>query len=160
MARDRETTEPREYPARPIPGVGAVVLREQDGRSEVLLVRRARAPLVGAWSLPGGAIELGETAAEACVREVREETGLEVAVVAPIETFDIILRDADGAVQYHYLIVDMLCEVMGGEVRAGEDASEAVWASTEGVLERGEFALTERACTVIRRAMQRSVGLG
>lgn len=152
--------ESREYPARPVPGVGAVVLREHEGRREVLLVKRARAPLAGTWSLPGGAIELGETAAEACVREVREETGLEVVVLEPIETFDIILRDAVGAVQYHYLIVDMLCKVRGGALRAGEDASEAVWASTEGVLERGEFALTERACTVVLRAMQRSVGLG
>lgn len=159
MACDLES-ESREYPSRPVPGVGAVVLRECDGHSEVLLVRRARAPLVGTWSLPGGAIELGETAAEACVREVREETGLEVAVVEAIEAFDIILRDAGGAVQYHYLIVDMLCEARGGVLCAGEDASETVWAKTEGVLEHGEFALTERACTVIRRAMQRSVGKG
>lgn len=159
MERDRTASDRpnegsvREYPSRPIPGVGAVVLRERDGGSEVLLVRRAREPLAGTWSLPGGAIELGETAAEACVREVREETGLEIAVVASIETFDIILRDAAGAVQFHYLIVDMLCTVHDGELRAGEDASDAVWASTEGILERGEFALTERACTVIRRAL-------
>ena len=155
MERDHSASDrsQREYPLRPIPGVGAVLLRECDGRDEVLLVRRAREPLAGSWSLPGGAIELGETTAEACVREVREETGLEVAVMAPIETFDIILRDAAGAVQFHYLIVDMLCTVCSGQICAGEDASEAVWASVEGVLERGEFALTERACTVIRRAL-------
>lgn len=156
-----ETSPRREYPAAPIAGVGAVVLRasgDKDTGREVLIVRRAREPLAGSWSLPGGAIELGETAAEACVREVMEETGLEVVVHGPIETVDIILRDEAGAVQYHYLIVDMLCEVSGvgpdsGKPRAGEDASEAVWAPVRGVLEEGMFALTPRACTVIRKAI-------
>jgi 8-oxo-dGTP diphosphatase len=146
----------REYPAAPIAGVGAVVL--QDGGREVLIVRRAREPLAGTWSLPGGAIELGETAAEACIREVLEETGIKIGVRESIETVDIILRDDAGAVQYHYLIVDMLCEIVGSDVSdgiptAGEDASEAVWARTSDVLEQGRFALTSRACTVIRKAI-------
>jgi mutator protein MutT len=148
----------REYPEGPIPGVGAVVLHKGDAGLEVLLVRRAHAPQAGTWSLPGGAIELGETAAEACVREVREETGLHVGVLSAVETFDIILRDEAGAVQFHYLIVDMLCERLGGELRAGEDASEAVWASVEDVLEHGLFALTPRACTVIAKAVQMKKG--
>jgi len=143
----------REYPEGPIPGVGAVVLRKHDGRFEVLLVRRRSEPMAGTWSLPGGAIELGETTREACAREVLEETGLTVRTVAEVESFDIILRDAAGRVQFHYLIVDILCHVISGELRAGEDASEAVWADVHLVLHQCHFALTPRACTVIRKAL-------
>lgn len=143
----------REYPDRPIPGVGAVVLRESPGRAEVLLVRRSTEPLAGSWSLPGGAIELGETAREACAREVLEETGLAVRTLAEVETFDIILRDDGGRVRFHYLIVDILCRILTGELHAGADASEAVWADVQRVLECGDFALTQRACTVIRKAL-------
>lgn len=150
----------REYPDGPIPGVGAVVLRERGGHAEVLLVKRAQAPQAGTWSLPGGALELGETAAEACVREVREEAGLHVAVIDVVETFDIILRDDAGAVQFHYLIVDMLCELLGGHLRAGEDASAAVWADVHKVLHEGLFALTPRACTVIAKAFEMHKGRG
>jgi ADP-ribose pyrophosphatase YjhB (NUDIX family) len=86
----------REYPQRPIPGVGAVILREVEGRQEVLLIRRGSEPMAGGWSLPGGAIEVGETIREACVRETLEETGLSVEPLAEIETVDIIQRDAAG----------------------------------------------------------------
>jgi 8-oxo-dGTP diphosphatase len=149
----------REYPERPIPGVGAVVLRKVEGRAEVLLVRRGSEPMAGGWSLPGGAIEVGETVREACVRETLEETGVAVEALAEIETIDIIHRDPEGRVQYHYLVVDVLCRVIGGQLGAGSDASEAVWADVQRVLECGDFALTARACTVIRSALRMDEGL-
>jgi 8-oxo-dGTP diphosphatase len=149
----------REYPDRPIPGVGAVVLRKVGGRAEVLLIRRGSEPMAGGWSLPGGAIDVGETVREACVRETLEETGLTVVPLADIETVDIIHRDSQGSVQYHYLIVDILCRVIKGQLRAGTDASEAVWADVQRVLEFGDFALTARACTVIRSALIMDEGL-
>jgi ADP-ribose pyrophosphatase YjhB (NUDIX family) len=139
--------------------VGAVVLRKVDGRAEVLLVRRGSEPMAGGWSLPGGAIELGESLREACARETLEETGLVVEPLAEIETVDIILRDAEGRVQYHYLIVDVLCRVIEGQLCAGTDASEAVWADVQRVLAFEDFALTARACTVIRRALIMDEGL-
>jgi len=101
----------REYPKFPIPGVGAVVLRVAEGRSEVLLIRRGSEPMAGGWSLPGGAIEVGESVREACVRETLEETGLTVQPLADVEIIDIIYRDAVGRVQYHYVVVDILCRV-------------------------------------------------
>jgi 8-oxo-dGTP diphosphatase len=154
----------RAYPNRPIPGVGAVVLREVggreiEGRIEVLLVRRKSEPMAGGWSLPGGAIELGETIREACVRETLEETGLTVEALAEVETVDIIQRDEMGRVQYHYVVVDILCRVLGGQLLSGTDASEVAWADVRHVLELGDFALTARACTVIRRALIMNEGL-
>ena len=159
----------RAYPNRPIPGVGAVVLREVEGREiegreiggriEVLLIRRKSEPMAGGWSLPGGAIELGESIREACVRETLEETGLTVQPLAEVEAVDIIQRDAMGRVQYHYVVVDILCRVLGGQLLSGTDASEVAWADVRRVLELGDFALTARACTVIRRALIMNEGL-
>ncbi len=114
--------------------------------------------MAGGWSLPGGAIELGETVREACVRETLEETGIRVEPLAEIETVDIIHHDPEGRVQYHYLVVDVLCRVVGGELVSGTDASEAVWAEVQQVLELGDFALTARACTVIGKALKMNEG--
>ena len=107
-------------PSQPSVGVGAVVIR--DGR--VLLIRRGKEPLRGRWLVPGGTLELGETLEEAVVREIREETALEVAPLEVLTVFDRIDRD-EGRVLYHYVIVDYLCEYLSGEPRAGSDA-EAV----------------------------------
>ena len=90
--------------------MGAVIL---DG-DRVLLVQRGQEPLKGEWSLPGGAVELGETLEEALVREVREETSLDVAVGPVVEVFDSIRRDARGRAEYHYVIIDYTCRVRGG----------------------------------------------
>jgi len=136
----------RSYPAQPIIGVGAVVIAQ--GR--IVLVRRAHDPLKGEWNLPGGAVELGETLQVACGREVLEETGLEVRVGSVIEVFDRITRDARGAVEYHFVLVDYLCRVVGGTVRAGSDASEIALADP---FDLDAFALNEKARHVIERGM-------
>ncbi len=112
----------REYPQAPLVGVGAVV--EQDGR--VLLVRRGSEPLKGHWTLPGGALEVGETLAEGVVREVREETGLEVEPIELIEVLDRIHREGE-RVRYHYVIADYLCRVTGGRLHAASDADAVRW---------------------------------
>jgi ADP-ribose pyrophosphatase YjhB (NUDIX family) len=136
----------RSYPQQPVIGVGAVVLVE----ARVVLVKRAHEPLAGAWNLPGGGVEVGETLQQACAREVAEETGLEVRVGPVIEVFDRISRDAAGAVQYHFVLVDYLCTVTGGALRCGSDASEIALADP-GDLDA--YALTDKAVQVIARGL-------
>lgn len=144
----------REYPEAPIAGVGAVVVSGGEGSNpQVLLIRRGQEPLKGEWSLPGGAVELGETLEEAICREVLEETGLIVEPVEIVETFDRISRDSDGRMRYHYVLVDFLCRVRGGSLACATDASEARWAS------RGELdGLTPFTVEVIHKALRRLAG--
>ena len=141
----------RSYPDRPIVGVGAVVLAE--GR--IVLVRRAHAPLIGAWNLPGGGVEVGETLVQACAREVLEETGLVVEVGAVIEVFDRIMLDAGGGVQYHFVLVDYVCRPIGGELRCGTDASDVILADPHAL---ASYRLTDKAIDVIRRGLELSLG--
>ena len=129
----------REYPDRPIVGVGGVVV--QNGR--VVLVRRAKAPRMGEWSIPGGMLELGETLRDGVAREIEEETGLKVKSEEVLDVFDSIVTDAHGKTQYHYVLVDYLCSVIGGELRAASDVSEAQWATLEEAL-----SLVNREITV------------
>jgi ADP-ribose pyrophosphatase YjhB (NUDIX family) len=137
----------RSYPDRPFVGVGAVLV---DG-PRVLLIKRRFEPLAGHWSLPGGAVEVGETL-EACVaRELLEETGLEVDVGPVIEVFDRITRDADGRVQYHYVLVDYLCWPAGGRLQPGSDVADAVFVP---VPELGAYGLPEKAMAVIARGLE------
>ncbi|MDQ3328774.1 MAG: NUDIX hydrolase [Chloroflexota bacterium] len=114
----------REYAERPVAAVGVVVVRD-DGR--ILLARRSNPPLQGLWSLPGGALEMGETITACARREVLEECGVDCTPTEIYHAFDSIHRDAEGRVQYHYLIVDVLARWTSGEVHAGTDASEAGW---------------------------------
>lgn len=117
----------REYPERPIVGVGAVIFDQ----CHVLLVLRGHAPLKGEWSLPGGALELGETLHEGVKREVLEETGLIVEPIGVVETFDRIARDATGRVQFHYVLVDYLCRIAGGSAASASDAVDLRWAALD-----------------------------
>ena len=101
----------REYPDRPMVGVGVVVWRGP----ELLLIQRGKPPRKGAWSLPGGMQELGETVRETAVREVREETGLEIDLTHLIDVVDTITRDEDGRVRMQYTLVDFAAEWRAGE---------------------------------------------
>lgn len=135
----------RLYPERPVVAVGAVII---DGE-RVLLVRRANEPSKGEWSLPGGAVEVGETLEAALVREVREETCLDVTVGPVVEVLDRIRRDAGARVEYHYVIVDYLCRVRGGVAACGSDAAEVRWAARDDL---ASFRLTPGAAAVIQKA--------
>jgi ADP-ribose pyrophosphatase YjhB (NUDIX family) len=104
-------------------GVGALIFN----RDKILLVERGRNPLKGFWSLPGGVLETGETLEQGIIREVREETGLEVKPMKVLEIFERIIRDAQGAPEYHYVLIDYICRITGGSLRAADDASRAAW---------------------------------
>ena len=115
----------------------------------VLLVKRGHEPLKGQWSLPGGAVELGETLEAAIVREVREETGLDVDVGPIVDVLDRLLYDRDGRIEYHYVLVDFLCRPSGGALCCASDAEAAEWAP----LERLEsYGLAEKTLEVIEKA--------
>jgi mutator protein MutT len=133
-------------------GVGGVVV--VDGR--VLLIRRAKPPLLGRWSIPGGTVELGETLEEALAREMEEETGLEVEPIELLTVFDRIERDG-GEVVFHYVIADYLCRRLSGEARAGSDALEVAWAGPE---ELEHYDLTPKALEVVSEALRLSVTEG
>ena len=94
----------------------------------VLLVRRGNEPSYGRWGLPGGVVELGETVKEGVVREVEEETQIQVRPLRLITTFDSIVRDDEGRIRFHYVLCEFLCEYVGGELEASTDASDATWA--------------------------------
>jgi len=117
----------REFPEHPLVGVGAVIVE----RDRVVLVKRAHPPIAGQWSIPGGALEVGELVRDAAVREAREETGLAVEPGELLGVFDRVLRDAEGRVQYHYVLVDFLCRQTGGDLCAASDAAEVRWFKRE-----------------------------
>jgi ADP-ribose pyrophosphatase len=121
----------REYPKRPIVGVGAIVVR--DGK--VLLVKRAAAPSRGLWAIPGGSLELGESLQSGAEREILEETGILIKAGAPVYTFDFLEYDDHKRLQYHFVIVDMEAEYVGGDVRAADDALDARWLSPDDLRE-------------------------
>lgn len=141
----------RRYPLRPVVGIGAVIVL--DGR--VVLIRRKYEPLAGQWSLPGGALDLGETLEAGVAREMLEETGLEVEVGPVIEVFDRILLDLDGRVRYHFVLVDYLCRPLGGDLRAGSDVDAALLADPTDL---GRYGLTGKARAVIARGVQMANG--
>ena len=141
------TKDSRQYPDRPYVGVGAVIVDE----GKVLIVKRRYEPLAGQWSLPGGAVEVGETLETSIAREMLEETGLEVEVGPVIEVFDRISRDADGKVRYHFVLVDYLCWPVGGLLQPASDVADALFVEPS---ELQRYSLTEKATAVIMRALE------
>ncbi len=140
----------REYPDQPIVGIGGVVI----SLGRALLIRRGSEPLKGEWSIPGGRLELGETLAEGVRRELQEETGLDVRVLELIEVFERIFPEPEGPrrssrPQYHFVIVDYLCEAVEGEPRPGGDVTEIAFAHEE---ELPRYNLTPAATRVLRKA--------
>jgi 8-oxo-dGTP diphosphatase len=139
----------REYPAHPVVGVGAVVVRGD----KALIIKRANEPRKGEWSLPGGLLELGESLQDAARREIQEETGLDVVIGPIIETFDRVHRDDAGRVRYHFVIVDFVCWSDDGEATPGSDADAAAWATGA---ELDDYGVNAHAAAVIRHGLKTS----
>lgn len=138
----------RRYPKRPLVGVGALIFQ----RGKILMAQRGKEPLKGWWSLPGGALETGESLQAAVRREVREETGLEVEPQGVFEVFERIMADQAGATEYHYVLIDYICRVKGGVLAAGDDVCEVAWMRL-GELEG--LKITEGTLAVIERAFRK-----
>lgn len=152
----------REYPDRPIVGVGVVVLKDDT----VLMIRRGKPPRAGQWSIPGGKQKLGETWRATAVREVAEETGVEIEVIGLVDVVDAIVRDGDKLepgthpdpaaaapskpVRYHYTLVDCAALWTGGEVQAGSDAAHAQWWPLDRL---DELPLWSETVRIIREAV-------
>jgi ADP-ribose pyrophosphatase YjhB (NUDIX family) len=129
-------------------GVGAILFR----RDRILMAQRGKEPLKGWWSLPGGALEIGESLQDAVCREVLEETGLEVVPVRMFEIFERIIRDAAGAPEYHYVLIDYVCRVTGGKLFPGDDVCAVEWVRRRDLT---SLQITEGTLAVIERAFEK-----
>lgn len=129
MEKGKTKTPNGAYPKTPRVAVGAIVFKENN----VLLVLRGKPPSQNLWSIPGGSVKLGETLQKAAEREIREETGLNIHAREPIYTFDVVDRDENGTVRYHYVIVDLLADYVGGTLRPGDDALDVRWVSSKAL---------------------------
>jgi 8-oxo-dGTP diphosphatase len=137
----------RRYPKRPLIGVGALILQ----RDRILMAQRGKEPLKGWWSLPGGALETGEALEDAVRREVREETGLEIRPLGVLEIFERIIRDARGAPEYHYVLIDYVCRITGGALCAGDDVCMVEWVRRKDL---PALQITEGTLGVIEKAFK------
>lgn len=138
-------TSRHEYPSGPVPAVGAIVFRAD----EVLLVKRREEPNRGRWSIPGGALEAGETVEAGAAREAAEETGVRVRPLRVVEVLDYIERDAEDRVRWHYVLLDVLCAFEAGEASPASDAANARFVPLRDL---GEYDLTPTALAAIDRA--------
>lgn len=125
----------------PVVGVGAVITNH---RGEVVLIRRGGSPRAGQWSIPGGKLEWGERVTDALLREIREETGLAIAIERLIDVVDLVTRDDMGDILHHYVLIDFKAVHAGGELIAGSDATEARWVHPSSLDEYGLWAETRR----------------
>jgi 8-oxo-dGTP diphosphatase len=137
----------RRYPKRPLVGVGAIIL----DRDRILMAQRGKEPLKGWWSLPGGALETGESLHDAICREVREETGLEVRPMGVLEIFERIIRDDAGLPEYHYVLIDYMCRITGGTPQPGDDVCRVEWVPRK---ELPGLQITEGTLGVIEKAFR------
>lgn len=136
----------REYPERPIIGVGGLMF-ENDS---VLLVKRGKEPGKGMWSIPGGAVKVGETLAEGLAREMSEEVNLDVAIGPLVEVVERIFPDESGRTLYHYIILDFLCFPSPGLPKPGSDAAAAQYVPRE---QWPEYGLSGSVIRVIEKAL-------
>ena len=137
----------RRYPKRPVLGVGALIFRGDS----ILMAQRGKQPLMGWWSLPGGAVETGERLEEAIRREVLEETGLDIRPAEVIEIFERIMLDDSGAPEYHYVLIDYLCEILSGTEQPGDDVCKVEWVREA---ELGNYQITQGTVDVIRKGFR------
>lgn len=141
----------RLYPARPYLAASAAVLRA--GR--VLIASRARPPLRDIFSLPGGVVEAGESLAEAALRELREETGVEAEIIGLLPPIEFVERDETGRVRHHFVICPHAARWLSGEPQTGEEALEVRWLAEREI---GTVATTPGLDPILRAAFEAGRG--
>ena len=129
---------------RPLIGVGAVVF---SAGNEILLIKRGKAPHYGRWMVPGGTLEWGETLEDAAIREVREETGIDIEIERFVEIIEAITPGPDG---FHFVIMDYAAHAVSGTLAANSDALDAAWVPLESL---GGYDLTPDLLRVIEKAL-------
>lgn len=139
--------------ALPRPVLGAIAVVYHQGK--VLLIQRKTEPNAGWWGFPGGHVELGETAMQAAIRELQEETGVIARPLDYLTNIEVMLRDHSGAVQKQYLLTAVLCAYEGGEPQPADDALQASWLPVEG-LEDQDLQLIDQVAEVARLAQERA----
>lgn len=144
--KTKPITVSRRYPAAPLVGVGVVVLNAQ---GDILLVKRGKPPRAGEWSLPGGLLDLGERLVDAAQREVREECSIEITIGGFVATFEPIIYDAAGEIEYHYVLIDYWATYLSGEVVAQDDAMAVAWVTIQAL---PAFKLRRETLQVIQDA--------
>ncbi len=136
----------RKYPEQPSIGVGVIVINE----NRVLVVQRGKEPGAGTWAFPGGRLELGETLAEAAVREAHEETGLTIEPGEVIAVRDLIDRDEAGRIRFHYVLIDLLAQPVGGTLRPGDDSLAVRWI---GIEDMADLPMAPHIVEVVRQLL-------
>ncbi len=136
------------YPVSPVPAVAVMVTRGD----QVLLIKRGKEPRKGTWTVPGGSVELGETLAQAAVREVREETGINIEPGTTFTAIDAIYHDQEGGLKFHYIIIYMEARYLNGEPEASDDAQEARWVNFK-TIRQGFPHAEERTLSIIRERL-------
>jgi ADP-ribose pyrophosphatase YjhB (NUDIX family) len=139
-------TVPRRYPGAPLVGVGVAVYNEQ---GQLLLVKRGRPPGKGTWGLPGGLLDLGERLEAAAQREVMEEVGVDIVVGDLVTTFETILRDDTGKIEYHYVVLEYWAHYLSGTPVAQDDAEAVAWV---GIEELASYSLSRRQHEVLEQS--------
>ena len=138
----------RTYPQRPYLAVSAAIIR--DGK--VLVVRRARNPALGIYTLPGGGVETGETLMQAVTREVREETSMDIEPVALAGHREAIVRDAQGRVERHFVILCFAARWLSGEPVLNEELDDARWLAPAAL---SSLRTTEGLAEIVAAAIER-----
>jgi ADP-ribose pyrophosphatase len=139
----------REYPEAPMVGVGVLVF---DKRDRLLMIQRGNAPSQGLWALPGGLVEIGEEMKAAARREVREECGIDVEIGDVANVVDLILKEPDGKVKYHYILIDYFADFTDGEVLPDSDVLDAQWFTRKGL---DDLDIPEVTMKVINQAYEK-----
>jgi mutator protein MutT len=139
------STDPRAYPDRPILAVSAAIIRGD----RVLLTQRARGPANGVWTMPGGVVEAGETLSEALVREIDEETKIKIEPVALAGHREVMVRDASGRAERHFVIMCFASRWISGEPQLNEELADARWVQLS---ELSQYKTTDGLAPIVAAA--------